>query len=219
MGQQQIAANPDPDRAHGGISNDIERQDAEDVERLYALLRTHFTEQQKFEDALPDQEDRTDGELTQNEIAMLTSAPFSVDKILLSGTEGSTALAHITRRLIDPTIPQGRRDTAVICEIKTRIFDTLVGSENRSLKPVGKNHYIARVRLQPGETTLSIMSLRWELQLPENTAAGDFLITLYRAPGISPELHVFAVADLLAEENPHLPAWLPEDLQIKTRKG
>ena len=48
--------------------------------------------------------------------------------------EGSTALASITERLTDPSIPESRRDIAPICTIKTLLFDTLVVSEIRSLR-------------------------------------------------------------------------------------
>jgi hypothetical protein len=32
-------------------------------------------------------------------------------------------------------------------------------------------------------------------------------------------LHVFAVDELLAADNLHIPAWLPEELDIKTKAG
>ena len=99
------------------------------------------------------------------------------------------------------------------------VFDTLVASESRSLRPIGKSHYITRVLLQPGETTISVLSNEWEVRLPEQANAGDYLITLYRPVDGTPELHVFAVEDLLATDKPHIPAWLPDDLELKTKEG
>jgi hypothetical protein len=49
--------------------------------------------------------------------------------------------------------------------------------------------------------------------------ASDFLITLYAPPDSPPELHLFAIDDLVAEDNPHIPAWLPADIPIKPRPG
>ncbi|MEZ5567969.1 MAG: hypothetical protein R3E54_06475 [Halioglobus sp.] len=84
---------------------------------------------------------------------------------------------------------------------------------------MGKNHYVARVRLQPGDTTLGIQGHQWTLRLPENGNGQDFLLTLYRPPQASPVLHVFAVDDLLAQERAHIPAWLPDDLKLRSRRG
>ena len=125
----------------------------------------------------------------------------------------------ITQRLTDSRIPESRRDIAPIITIKTRLFDTLVGSESRSLKPVGKNHYIAKIRLQPGDTSIGIQSHHWQIRLPSHANAQDFLITLYSPLDAPPELHIFAVDELLAQDAPHIPAWLPADLDLKTQKG
>ena len=125
----------------------------------------------------------------------------------------------MTSRLSDPNIPETRRDIAPICGIRTELFGTLIASERRSLSPVGKNNYVAKVRLQPGETTLRIKNDRWDIQLPQNQNAGDFLITLHLPPDSPPELHLFAVDDLLAEPNPHIPAWLPEEINLNSRSG
>jgi hypothetical protein len=196
-----------------------QKREAQNVERLHGLLEGYYTELQESARILPTVEEIAQRETAQRDAERLGRIPFSIDKVRLSGSEGSTALAEITQRLMDPRIPESRRDIAPICIIKTRLFDTLVGSENRSLRPVGKNHYIARVRLQPGDTTLNILSNQWEVRLPQHANARDFLITLYRPVEGTPELHVFAVDDLLAVDKPHIPAWLPEDLDIKTKAG
>jgi hypothetical protein len=194
-------------------------REAHTVERLHALLERYYADLQESATILPTAEEIALRELAQRDADTLERIPFSVDKVRLSGAEGSTALASITQRLMDPTVPESRRDIAPICTIKTRLFDTLVGSESRSLRPVGKNHYIARVKLQPGDTTISIQSNEWELRLPQHTSTRDFLITLYRPVEGEPELHVFAVDDLLAADNPHIPAWLPDELEIKKKAG
>ena len=194
-------------------------QEAENVQRLHGLLSGYYTELQESARTLPTAEEIGRREASQRDAETLSTIPFNVDKVRLNGSEGSTALTQITQRLMDPTIPESRRDIATICTIKTRLFGSLVGSESRSLKPVGKNHYVARIRLQPGDTTLSIAENRWQVRLPQNVSASDFLITLYRPPGGLPELHVFAIADLLAADKPHIPAWLPEDIKIHSRAG
>lgn len=193
--------------------------EAENVERLHTLLENYYTEQQESARVLPTQDELSQREQARRDADALARIPFSVDKVRLNGSEGSMALAQISRRLTDPTIPESRRDIAPICMIKTRLFGTLVGSDNRSLKPVGKNHYVARIRLQPGDTTLTINSERWQVRLPQHVSASDYLVTLYRPPGGDSELHVIAVEDLLAEDQPHIPAWLPQELQIKTARG
>ena len=199
--------------------DDTLEQEAETVERLHKLLESYYAELQESARILPTPEEIALRELARRDAETLNAIPFSVDKVRLSGSEGSTALAQISQRLVDPRIPESRRDMAPICSIKTRLLDTLVGVENRSLKPVGKNHYIVRVRLQPGETTISILSDHWKVELPQHANAQDFLITLYRPVTGTPELHVFAVDELLAADNLHIPAWLPEELDIKTNAG
>ena len=206
-----------PLRLHS-VSYSLE-QEAENVERLHRLLAGYYAELQESAKTLPTAEEITRRETAQRDVGTLSKIPFSADKVRLNGSEGSTALTQITQRLMDPTVAESRRNIAPICSIKTRLFGSLIGSENRSLKPVGKNHYVARVRLQPGDTTLSILQNSWEVRLPQDASAGDFLITLYHPPGSPLELHVFALDDLLAEKNPHIPAWLPDELQIQKRAG
>jgi hypothetical protein len=194
-------------------------QEAENVARLHSLLESYYVELRQSALILPTAEELSRRELAQREAETLDKIPFSANKVRLNGSEGSTALADITKRLMDPGIPESRRDIAPIYLVKTRLFDTLVASESRSLKPVGKNHYIARIRLQPGDTTISILSNQWEVHLPQQADARDYLITLYRPVDGTPELHVFAVEDLLTADRPHIPAWLPDDLDLKTNAG
>ena len=191
----------------------------EHVRRLHALLADYYAELQESARTLPSAEEIAERAAAQLDAQKLARIPFSADKVRLNGAEGSTALSQITRRLSDPSIPESRRDIAPICGIRTQFFGSLIASERRSLRPIGKNHYVARVRLQPGDTTLRIKEHRWELQLPQNVNAGDFLITLYTPPGNPPELHLFAVDELLAEKDPHIPAWLPDEVNLKSRSG
>ena len=183
------------------------------------LLLTRARELQEAARTLPSEEELAARAAAQLDAERLSRIPFSIDKVRLNGAEASTALSQITQRLSDPNIPESRRDIAPICGIRTQLFGTLIASERRSLKPVGKNHYIARVRLQPGDTTLRIRGNSWEVQLPKDVNAGDYLITLYAPPGTPPELHLFAVDDLLAEQDPHIPAWLPAEINLSPRAG
>jgi hypothetical protein len=214
----QLSGQPS-DTAPPSLQQQVLAANAESVDRLHALLKDFYQEEEESAKILPTAEEITQRETAQRDAEKLDKIPFSADKVRLSGSEGSTALAKITQRLMDSEIPESRRDIAPICLIQTRLFDALVGSENRSLKPIGKNHYIARVRLQPGDTTISILSKHWQVKLPEYANSRDFLITLYRPVVGVPELHVFAVEDLVAEERPHIPAWLPAELGIKTTAG
>lgn len=194
-------------------------KEAENVERLHELLQDYFAQVQNSANILPTEEEVAARQKSQRDIENLARIPYSADKVRLTGAEGSTALAHITRRLMNPAIPESRRDSAPICAIKTYLFDTLVASENRSLAPVGKNHYVARVRLQPGESTLNVMNERWEVSLPQQTMATDYLITYYKPPGRPAQLHLFTIEDLLALESPHIPAWLPKELNLQIDQG
>ncbi len=189
-------------------------QETENVARLHRLLNNYYTDLQESEQTLPSPEEVARREAAAADASNLARIPFSAGKLRLTGAEGSTALAQISRRLADPAIPESRRDIAPILSARTHLFGSLIASESRSLRPVGKNHYIARIRLQPGDSTLRIRDDRWELRLPQNVNAGDYLVTLYAPPGGTPELHVFAVSDLLAVKGAHLPAWLPAEIGL-----
>ena len=189
------------------------------VARLHRLLAQHKEQQAEDLRTLPTDEElvaRKAANLDANRLARIT---FNPGKVRLSGAEGSTALTQITQRLSDPNLPESRRDISPICSIKTRLFGRLIASENRSLQPVGKHHYVASVRLQPGDSTLRIQGDVWEVRLPQDISASEYILTLYHPPGSQAELHVFAVQDLLAEDNPHIPAWLPHELELKPRPG
>jgi hypothetical protein len=194
-------------------------REAAEVARLKQLLNKYYDEEQAAREELPRKAEIARRKRAQEEAENLTPVVFSPNKVQLSGAEGSAALSQITQRLADPSLPESRRDVGPVCSIKTRLFGTLISSENRSLKPVGKYHYVARVRLQPGDTTLYISSNRWELQLPQDTSATEYMVTYYQPGGGRTELHVFPIDELLANKNHHIPAWLPEELELKPRAG
>ncbi len=191
-------------------------KDTGNVDRLHTLLQDYFAQVQASANVLPTEQEVAAREKAQRDIQNLAKIPYSADKVRLTGAEGSTALAHITQRLMNPAIPESRRDTSPICAIKTYLFDTLVASKNRSLQPVGKNHYVARIRLQPGETSLAILNERWDVNMPQQAIATDYLVTFYNPPGRDAQLHLFAIDDLLALDAPHIPAWLPEELNLQS---
>ena len=195
------------------------QQEARDVERLRRLLSEFYVDQQESLKVMPSAEELAQRKAADEDSRKLAMIPFNADKVRLTGSEGSTALSQITRRLSDRDIPESRREIAPICSIKTRLYGSLIGSETRSMKPVGKHNYVARIRLQPGDTTLHILQNRWEISLPNDASSAEYLFTLYAPPVGTPELHVFAVDELLAEDDPHIPAWLPEELGLRPGAG
>lgn len=184
------------------------------VAQLHRLLRDYYVEEEESRQTLPTKEELAQREKSQRDAAQLSKIPFNANKVRLSGAEGSTALAQISERLSNPDIPESRRDTAPLCSIKTHLFGNLITSERRSLTQVGKHHYVTRIQLQPGDTTVRIQGFQWQVNLPEDINTIAYLITLYKPPGATPEFHIFSVDDLLAEEKPHIPAWLPEQLGL-----
>ena len=205
-------------QAHGQ-SDSAQDRDEKDVARLLSLISAHYEELEESKKTQPSEKELAARDAAQQDAATLAKIPFSADKVRLNGSEGNTALARMTQRLTDQSIPESRRDVAIICSIKTHLFGTLIASENRSLAPAGKNHYIARVRLQPGKSTLRVGADLWEVSLPQDINAADYLITLYAPPDQKPEFHVFSVAELLGEEKPHIPAWLPPGIKLNPATG
>lgn len=193
--------------------------EADDVARLLTLLTTYYADLDEALSNMPTEEELEKRNATTVDAATLAQTPFSVDKVRLSGAEGMIALARMSQRLSDENIPESRRDIAPICGIKTRYFGSLIASENRSLKPVGKNQYVARIRIQPGETSLSIQGNKWQIQLPQDIDATDYLVTLFLPKFGTAELHVFSINDLLAENSQHIPAWLPDEIDLKPQAG
>lgn len=191
-----------------------EEAEAARVAQLHKLLRNYYVEEERSRQMDPTAEELEERKAAQQDADRLARIPFNANKVRLSGVEGSTALAKISQRLNNPDIPESRRDTAPLCSIKTHLFGTMIASERRSLAPVGKHHYVTRIELQPGDTTLRIQGYRWQVSLPEDIHTQAYLITLYKPPGLSPELHIFSIDELLAEEQAHVPAWLPEQLGI-----
>lgn len=214
-----LALSPLGVHAEGAQATTVEDQR---VERLQDILRAYYTDsepppRQSTEAAVDPNEPGTpeavatkaaDGE----ESKALPTAAFATDQVYLNGSQAAALLAQFTRRLDDPRIPDLHRDVAPICSVKTRLFDTLVDSERLSLKPVGKHHYVGSLKLQPGVSTFSIKSQQWNADIPPDGKAREHLITFYRYPGKKPQLHTFAIEELVAAGVTDAPAWLPPDI-------
>lgn len=190
--------------------------EAAQVTQLQRLLREYYAEEDQSQQTQPTTEELAERESALRAAEQLAKIPFNASKVRLSGAEGSAALAEISQRLANPDLPESRRDSAPLCSVKTHLFGTMIASERRTLAPVGKHHYITRIQLQPGDTTVRIQGYRWQVSLPEDIHSSAYLITLYKPPGATPEFHIFSVDELLAVEQAHIPAWLPEQLGLAT---
>ncbi len=191
-----------------------EVEDAQ-VRRLQRMLRAYHSEEAEAVLSDPTSKEVADRQQANKDAERLARIPFNDSKVRLNGEEGSLALAEITRRLSDPDIPESRRDNAPICSFRTYLFGNLIAGERRSLRPVGKHHFILKQHLQPGSTTVRISGHSWEVRIPEDSHSQEYLITLYKPPGVKPEFHVFPVGELMAINNAHIPAWLPDEFQIQ----
>jgi hypothetical protein len=204
--EARAAANPEPVE-EPGLDTSLSREEGR-VARLVTLMNQHNADLEATMSTQPDVEEVARDEAAARDAAILARVPFSADKVRLNGPEGATAVLQISERLNDETLPESRRDIAPICSVRTRVKGNLVSSENRSLKPVGKNHYIARIRLQAGDSELRIRRNSWLVRLPESFEASDFLITLYTPEEGTPELHAIRIDDLLEQESLVIPDWL-----------
>ncbi len=189
--------------------------EAAQVSRLQDLLRSYHREQAAAAHTQPTAAELDARQRASDDAERISRIPYNVNKVRLSGAEGSLALAEITRRLSDPDIPESRRDYSPVCSIRTYLVGTLIAGESRSLRAVGKHHYLLKHSLQPGNTTISIAGHSWDVHIPDDSHSQEYLITLYKPPGSEPQFHVFPVAELLTAEKAHIPAWLPEDLELK----
>ncbi len=196
----------------------VEREE-ENVARLLNILAQHYAEAEAAAKAMPSEEELALRKAARLDAASLALIPYSADKVRLSGAEGSTALARVSQRLSDSNIPESRHQIARICSIKTRLQGALISSETRSLQAVGKNNYIAKVRLQPGDTTIEVGGDRWDVQLPKDISSMNYLITLYIPPTGKPEFHIFSIPDLMAQDNPYIPDWLPTEFDLPPTAG
>lgn len=208
--EQAIESKPLP--ASPSYSAELEQAQ---VAKLHQLLRQYQADEEAAKQTQPTVDELAQRAAASRDADRLSRIPFNAGKVRLSGAEGSTALAQISERLSDPGIPESRRDTAPLASIKTYLFGSLIFSERRSLKPVGKHHYMTKVHLQPGDTTVRLQGYRWEISLPEDVHTTEYLVTLYKPPGHSPELHIFSVDELLGASDAHIPAWLPQEFGIR----
>lgn len=201
----------------GSPASIAQTTDEERGARLLQLLHEYHAELRIAQETQPSPQEIARREAAQREADKLRSTPFQADEVLLTGAQGSTALAQITQRLSDPTLAESRRDTAPIFSVRTRLFGELIASENHSLRPVGKNHYVAQLHLQPGDTDISFKTYGWKVHRPQDANSTDFLLTLYLPAKENPEFHIFSINELLSEENPHIPDWLPDELSLESR--
>jgi hypothetical protein len=186
------------------------------VARLRTLWQQYHREEAAARQESPSAEEVEQRTAAGADAARLARIPFNTGKVRLSGEEGSSALALISARLTDPAVPESRRDTAPIASVKTYLFGSLIASESRSLQPVGKHHYIARLHLQPGNTTVRMQGFRWDINLPEDLHTREYLVTVRKPRGATPTLHVFPIDEWLAAEDAHVPAWLPAEFRQPT---
>lgn len=208
---------PDPEDAAAGVGPAAGRtleQDRERVGRLLDLIASYYADLEELNRTLPD---KAQLELRRRALASLDSALGSqalVAAVMLDGARGSEALAQITRRLNDPELAESRRAGTPICGVRTHMYGTLIASENHGLIPVGKRHYVDRLRLQPGDTTLRVNQRSWAASRPADSNPADFLLTLYLPLTGEPELHLIDIAALLDTPRAHIPEWLPTDLGL-----
>ena len=181
--------------------------EAEQASRLQDMLRSYH--QAEADEDTPQAADAKPASAHEPELI-----PYNVNKVRLTGAEGSMALAKISRRLADPRIPQSRREYHPVCAIRTYVKGSLVAGESRSLRPVGKHHYLLKQVLQAGKTTITIAGHSWTVLLPDDQPTQDYLITLYKPPGMAPQFHVFPVAGLMAAGNLSIPDWVKDELGV-----
>ena len=195
------------------------QSEAADVQRLHSLLAAYHGEMEAYDRTAPAADQGGADEPGRNSANNVATLPFSPGKIHLNGAEASAVLSRISMRLAEAEPEDARQDSAPEYSIETHLYGTLVGSDSRSLKAVGKNNFVGRARLLPGQTTVRILEHSWELTLPKDASAKDVLVTFYSPTEGEPELYIFAIDDLLAEKNPHIPHWLTDGLKITTRAG
>ena len=194
------------------------RREEEMVSRLLSLLARYYQELEETLKNLPSGEEMIQLDAVARDQARLAKVPMSSEKVRLTADEGLEYLALISDRLADDSLPDSRRDIAPICSLRTRLFGKLISSEKRSLKPVGKSHYMARIRLQPGQTEIRAKGVTWRVSLPEDLSAGDFILALHAPAFADPELHIVSVDDLLDTASSQLPHWLPAELKLNVNE-
>ncbi len=184
------------------------------VAQLLKLITKHYNDLETALALIPSSGEVKKLTPRQRDAQALAKIPFSASKVRLSPADSNTALAQISERLVGEGAKLSRRDSAPICTIRTRLVGRIIFSENRSLKPVGNKHYVARVRLQPGTTEFHIRGRKWKIKIPDDLSAEDYLLTLYAPMMSKAEFHVISIDALLSQKIPYIPAWLPDELNI-----
>ena len=179
-----------------------EEAEAARVAQLHRLLKDYYVEEERSRQIEPTEKELEQRDAANRDAVRLARIPFNANKVRLSGAEGSTALAQISQRLANPDIPESRRDTAPLCSFKTHLFGNLIASERRSLTPVGKHHYVSRIELQPGDTTVRMQGYRWQINLQYFTTMNNII---GREPGEIPRL-IWSHSTTLREPCPSSPS-------------
>ena len=195
------------------------QEEERSVERLLVLLDRHNRDEQKSMEPEPDPALAALEAAVERDAKALSRIPFSADKVRLSGAEGNIALAQISERLANPDVPASRHDFALICNLQTRLDGQLTSTSTRSLQPVGKNHYLARITLPPGETSFTVRDHKWHVRLPRDIGNTEFLVTLYAPASIPPELHVIPLDEIVAQKTIAFPSWFPPELGLTPDAG
>jgi hypothetical protein len=219
--ERQIASTAEAaresERQAGGAGTASEptlAQERERVARLLQLIATYYADLEELNRSMPAQAQIDSRRRALASLDEERGSRAAIAGVMLDGEAGSEALAQITRRLNDPRLPESRRAGAPICGVRTYMYGTLIASENHGLLPVGKRHYVDRIRLQPGKTTLRINQHSWPASLPVDSSPADYLLTLHLPLTGEPELHLIDIADLLDTPRAHIPEWLPAEVGL-----
>jgi hypothetical protein len=148
-------------------------------------------------------------------LAEQLNQPFGPQKVLLRAADMQIAVDEIERRLNDARIDERRSDAPLICALQTRLGGSLVASTPYSMTHIGKHHFLTRIALAAGVSTLSAADQRWRIELPTDSGGSSFLLTLYAPPVGVWELHALPLAALEAERDSY-PAWLTARLADST---
>ena len=115
-----------------------QEQEAEEVERLKVLLKDYYSEEERRA------AEAASGIVESNSEEEKSGEQYELAAVALSGTEGISALEHISKRLEDDSLPTLRRETDIIFNVEVRREGKLVSSQAYSLKALGKAQYIAK---------------------------------------------------------------------------
>ncbi len=192
--------------ATAAAQSGLQDREAQEVERLKTILRSYYAEEEARAASAAAETEQEIGDVEQTGVA------YEFEKVALTGTEGISALEHMSQRLEDDAIPTLRRETDIIFNVEVRRSSKLVSSKAHSLKALGKSQYIAKVSVLPGDAVITVRTNQWEVSIPgsqEGSNPSDYLVTLNAPHDRDPELHVISVDELKATNWAQIPPWLP----------